>query len=168
MHAILATAAACVLAICYQLRNDSKIRKVMYSDPLTAIPDNAFALIDEMIAEATKDSNLTPTQIEQIIAGIYAMLSEGAVAERNLLMEKTRESISKLGVFLSWFMKQEGLSYNQIKAKYANSFTISEIEVHKKIIQSASRANHDLLSKFYNTLKKKTFSGGWAGPRPKL
>ena len=156
MNAYMMAAAAMVLTkVSYDLLNDIRIRDRVYTQPLKTMPANAKQLIDEMMAEAAKDKSLSAEQLGQIEKGIYKMLSEGAVEQRNFEMKKTREMISYVGLFLSWFMKQKGLSYEQIQAKYLKEFSVSEREGHLKIIESAAGSNSDLLGKFYITLRKK-------------
>ncbi|MFZ5600985.1 MAG: hypothetical protein ACOY7J_00905 [Pseudomonadota bacterium] len=156
MNAYMMAAAAMVITkVSYDLLNDIRIRDRVYTQPLKTMPANAKQLIDEMMAEAAKDKSLSTDQLAQIEKGIYKMLSEGAVEQRNFEMKKTREMISYVGLFLSWFMKQKGLSYEQIQAKYIKEFSVSEREGHLKIIESAAGSNSDLMGKFYYTLRKK-------------
>jgi len=151
-------AAALVGKVCNDLVSDSSIRETTYTQPLATMPDNVKALADEMIAEATKSTQMTADQLLAVEKDIYRMMSEGAVAQRNHAMEQTREQISYCGYFLSWFMKQKGLTYTQIQAKYALEFSQDERLGHKKIIESASRTNKNLQDKFVTALVGK-FSG---------
>jgi hypothetical protein len=64
----------------------------------------------------------------------------------------TREKISCLGQFLSWFMKQKGLTYEQIEEKYRKQFPQDEQHKFEEIIQSASRANPNVFEKFVSKL----------------
>jgi len=156
-------AAALVGKVCTDLISDSSIRDANYTKPLATMPDNIKALADEMIAEATKGTQMTADQLVGVEKEIYRMMSEGAVAQRNHEMEKTREQISYSGYFLSWFMKQKGLTYTQIQAKYKQEFSQDERLGHKKIIESASRTNKNLQDKFVTSLVGK-FKGSSPAP----
>ncbi|WP_445359271.1 hypothetical protein [Microbulbifer sp. ANSA005] len=150
-----------IAAIIYVLQaviQDYKTREREYSVPLSTMPDNVQALADEMFEEATKDKQLTAEQAQQIEAGIWKMLGEGAVLQRNHELKKTREKISYLGQLLSWFMKAKGLTYAQIEEKYRSEFTESEKELHRAIVESASRSNQDLVGKLWKSICK-TFWG---------
>ena len=156
MNVFWVAAAAFVLSgMLRGLYNDMAIRSREYTEPLKTMPENALKLMEEMLAEAAKDKSLSSEQMSQVETGIYRMLSEGAVEQRNFEMKQVREKISYLGLFLSWFMKQEGLTYAQVQAKYERDFSLSERAKHMKIIQSASGTNKNLLGKFYLTLCKK-------------
>ncbi|WP_413663997.1 hypothetical protein [Microbulbifer sp. CNSA002] len=147
-----------IAAIIYVLQaviQDYKTREREYSVPLSTMPDNVQALADEMFEEATKDKQLSVEQAQQIEAGIWKMLGEGAVLQRNHELKKTREKISYLGQLLSWFMKAKGLTYEQIEEKYRSEFTESEKEMHRAIVESASRSNQDLLGKLWKSIRKK-------------
>ncbi|WP_444911893.1 hypothetical protein [Microbulbifer sp. PAAF003] len=147
-----------IAAIIYVLQaviQDYKTREQEYSVPLSTMPDNVQALADEMFEEATKDKQLSVEQAQQIEAGIWKMLGEGAVLQRNHELKKTREKISYLGQLLSWFMKAKGLTYEQIEEKYRSEFTESEKEMHRAIVESASRSNQDLLGKLWKSIRKK-------------
>lgn len=137
------------------LKNDKKIREKEYTLPLSTMPGNIEALAQEMMAAAAKDRYLTMEQRRTIETEIYKMLGEGAVLQRNHELTKTREKISYYGLFLSWFMKNKGLSYGQIQAKYNKVFLEDSIELHRAIIQAASRSNDDLYKKFIDTIFKK-------------
>lgn len=137
------------------LVNDSQIREEQYTQPLASMPDNIDALATEMLKTSAEEKNLTQEQLFQIENEIYKMLGEGAVLQRNQELKKTREEISYFGLFLSWFMKAKGLTYQQIQAKYEIDFSGSEKDLHKTIIAAASRSNNNLLGKFYNTLVNK-------------
>ncbi|MCO1334573.1 hypothetical protein MO867_09505 [Microbulbifer sp. OS29] len=147
-----------VAAVIYVLQatiQDYRIREREYSTPLSTMPGNVQALADEMFEEATRDKQLSADQAQQIEAGIWKMLGEGAVLQRNHELKKTREKISYLGQLLSWFMKAKGLSYAQIEEKYRNDFTDSEKELHRTIVESASRSNQDLVGKLWKAISKK-------------
>ena len=159
MYALLATAAYVLLS----LFNDSLIRDEVYTNPLSRMPENARALIKEILTAAVEGGNLTSGQILTIEKHIYRMMSEGAVEQRNFEMEKTRAAISYSGLFLSWFMKNKGLTYVQIQAKYEREFPDDERKMHLKIIESAARSNPNLFAKLFDTLKKKT---GLVTPKP--
>lgn len=159
MWAYIAVAAAALVT--KALHGDSVIREEVYSKPLATMPGNVDALAKEMIAEATKGTNLNPAQLLKIETDIYKMMSEGAVAQRNFEMDKTRGEISYIGHFLSWFMKQQGMTYEQIDAKYKIKFADDEKMKHKQIIESASRTNKNLVEKFSSSLVSKI-----KGPAP--
>ena len=165
MHLALAVAAAAavIAKVGTDLADDARIRDETYTKPLSNMPANAAALMKEMMEEAAKDSSLTAEQLEKINREIYQMMSEGAVAQRNFQMKKTREAISGVGLYLSWFMKQEGMSYQAIQAKYERDFAEDERRGHMKMIESAARSNSALLSKFYASIVKK-FWGASSGP----
>lgn len=137
------------------LENDKKIREREYTVPLSNMPGNIDALAREMMEAAAQERNLTVEQRRTIESEIYKMLGEGAVLQRNHELTKTREKISYFGYFLSWFMKNKGLSYEQIQAKYSKDFAEGDIALHKKIIEAASRSNNDLFKKFIGTISKK-------------
>ena len=155
MNVFLVAAAAFVLHVTKSLYDDSNIRSREYSTPLSTIPENADNLAQEMIDAEAAGKNLTPQQIKDIEIKTYKILSEGAVLQRNQELSNTRELISYYGQFLSWFMKAKGLTYSQIQAKYLKDFSARELEMHKKIIESASSPNKDLLNKFLITIQKK-------------
>jgi predicted transposase YbfD/YdcC len=154
MNPLLLAAAAIAMTV-LDLRNDARIREEKYTRPLSTMPENVKALIKEMTEAASKEKGITQEQLTQIEAEIYQMMSEGAVAQRNFEMEKTRDEISAVGYFISSFMKQKGVSYAQIKAKYEKEFSESEKLGHLKIIESASRSNKNLVDKFCQTIQKK-------------
>ncbi|MCO1336034.1 hypothetical protein MO867_17015 [Microbulbifer sp. OS29] len=146
---IIAASAIYVLQATLQ---DYKNRKEEYSPPLTNMPDNAAALAKDMFEEAVRGKQLSADHTQKIEAGIWEMLGEGAVLQRNHELVKTKEKISYLGQFLSWFMKAKGLSYAQIEEKYRKDFTDSEKELHQNIVQSASRSNKDLVGKLWKSV----------------
>jgi methylphosphotriester-DNA--protein-cysteine methyltransferase len=152
---IIATAAALAIKACTDLYNDSCVREEIYSKPLSTMPQNVDALVKEMMKAAAEGVNLTVTQKLSIEKDIYRMMSEGAVVQRNHEMDKTRSSISSVGYLLSWFMKQKGMTYEQIQAKYQQEFKDDEVKLHQKIVESASRSNKNLTDKFTQTLAKK-------------
>src|SRR5689334_3856731 len=98
-----AAAATVLMKVGGDLYNDASIRETTYTVPLSTMPANAEALINEMIDAAAKDKGLTAEQLAKIETEIYQMMSEGAVAQRNFEMQKTREQISIVGNFISWF-----------------------------------------------------------------
>lgn len=152
---ILATAAALAIKACTDLYSDSCKREEIYSKPLATMPENVDSLVKEMMQAAANDANLTVEQKLSIEKDIYRMMSEGAVVQRNHEMDKTRSQISHVGYLLSWFMKQKGMTHAQIQAKYQQDFEDDELNLHKKIIESASRSNKNLTDKFNQTLAKK-------------
>lgn len=154
MKVFLVAAAMFVMKLVLDMRNDALLRENIYTLPLSRMPQNADALAREMLDEAAKDKSLTASQLGKIEKDIYRMLSQGAVAQRNFEMEKTRQKISYIGLFLSWFMKQKGLTYEQIQVKYEKEFSEDERRGHQMIINSAARSNQNLLGKFYLTLQK--------------
>ena len=146
---------AAALLVVYTLYQDGKIRDEIYTEPLKLMPDNIRELSAEMLKAAAEGQNLTPEQVEMIQLQIAQMMSEGAVAQRNFEMQKTREAISKLGLFLSEFMKAKGMTYEQLQVKYQEVFDRNEIAGHQAVIESASRSNPQLLDKFRMALLKK-------------
>ncbi|MDK2126630.1 hypothetical protein [Parachitinimonas caeni] len=85
-------------------------------------------------------------------------LAVGASLQRNHEMEATRAKISGVGLMLSSFMKEKGLSIEQVQEKAISKLqkrgnaepTVSDIS--REMIQSASRANQDLVGKLVKTL----------------
>ena len=155
MYVIQIIAGAFVIYFTRSMYNDSNIRETTYSAPLATMPANVDSLAKEMLEAACADGNLTATQVKEIETGIYKILSEGAVLQRNHELTKTREIISYSGQLMSWFMKAQGLTYEQIVAKYEKDFSKSEIEKHKEIILSAARPNSNLFNKMMMTISKK-------------
>jgi hypothetical protein len=137
----------------YSLRQDAQTRETTYTQPLKTIPGNANSLVSEMIdvavAEAEeKGSPLSDGDVAELRLELMKLMSVGAVEQRNVEMRMTREQISYLGAFLSWFMKQKGLTYEQLEDKYEKLFPQSEIDKYEEIIKSASRANPNVFEKF--------------------
>ena len=141
----------------YALYGDQKIRDEHYTKPLAKMPVYAFALYQQMLSAALTGASLSISEIKQVRLEILSMLSQGAVEQRNHEMRKVREQISPLGRLLSWFLKQKGLSYQQIEEKYAKAFSKDEQELHFKIIESASRSNPSVFGKLVSKLT------GWFG-----
>jgi methylphosphotriester-DNA--protein-cysteine methyltransferase len=152
MSAFLSLAAFMVIYLLYQ---DGQIRGEIYTEPLKQMPENIRQLSAQMLAAACEGKNLTPDQTKSIAVDIARMMSEGAVAQRNFEMDKTRAAISRLGLFLSQYMKEEGMTYAQLQQKYEAEFSKDELAGHQQIIASASRVNPNLLYKYVQTLRKK-------------
>lgn len=136
----------------YRLCGDSSIRESTYTRPLATMPGNVRDLVISMIDAAANEarnagSRLEDSEIQSLRLDLYKMMAEGAVEQRNWEMQMTREQISYIGRFLSWFMKQKGLSYAQIEQKYAQQFGQDELGKFQEIINSASRSNPSVFSK---------------------
>lgn len=137
----------------YSLREDAQIRETTYTQPLKNIPGNVKELVSEMIdvavAEAEENKKpLSDGDIADLRLELMKLMSEGSVEQRNLEMRMTREQISYLGAFISWFLKQKGLTYEQLEDKYEKQFPQSELSKYEAIIKSASRANPNVFEKF--------------------
>lgn len=133
------------------LRSDPQIRDQVYTKPLSTMPGNAKELLGEMLDAAIREKGgsgkVGDNQISALRLELLEMLAQGAVEQRNQEMKVTREQISYLGQFLSWFMKQKGLSYEQIEEKFRKQFPASEQQKFEEIIASASRANPNVMNK---------------------
>jgi len=142
----------------YQLYEDGKIREASYNQPLKKMSANARELMQQMLDAAMADPNFKSDMAPQIRTEILTLLSKGAVAQRNHEMQVVREQISKVGYLLSWFLKQKGLGYERIYAKYAQIFSQDEQALHLAIIDSASRANPSVFGKLTGKLMGLFFS----------
>jgi hypothetical protein len=136
----------------YQLYEDGKIREASYNQPLKQMSANARELMQQMLDAAMAEPGFQPDMLPRIQTEILTLLSQGAVAQRNHEMQVVRGEISKIGYLLSWFLKQKGLGYEQIYAKYAKAFTRNERALHLAIIDSASRANPSVFDKLTSKL----------------
>jgi len=152
MNAFLSLAAFMVV---YLLYRDGQIRGEIYSEPLKQMPENIRQLSAQMLAAASEGKKLTPEQTKSIELDIARMMSEGAVAQRNFEMDKTRAAISRLGLFLSRYMKEKDMTYAQLQQKYEAEFSKDELAGHRQIIESASRSNANLLNRYVQTLREK-------------
>lgn len=146
----------------YSLYNDQRIRDAEYTGPLATMVDNARALYEQMMSAVLSGRDLSEDEIGKIRLETLSMLSKGAVEQRNHEMERVRTKISYLGLALSWFLKQKGLSYSQIEEKYAQQFGKDQQAMHLKIIESASRANPSVFNKLVHKLER------FVTPRAKL
>lgn len=138
--------------VAYGLYQDSQTREQTYTRPLATMPNNARDLVLEMLDVAVteaeeNDSPLNDSEIKELRLELMKMMAEGAVEQRNWEMKMTRDQISYVGAFLSWFMKQKGLTYEQIEDKYTKQFPHDELQKFEEIIKSASRANPNVFEK---------------------
>jgi len=151
--------AAMFIYLSYALYQDQKIRDAEYTKPLSTMPDNARALYEQMLSAETSGKALSDEAVAKIRLEILATLSKGAVAQRNHEMSAVRQKISSFGYVLSWFLKQKGLSYQQIFAKYRLDFSEGDQQLHLKIIESASRANPSVFWKLVGKLQNSVTGG---------
>jgi hypothetical protein len=144
--------AATIIYAGNRLYQDQQIRDAEYTKPLSTMPDNAWALFLQMLSAETTGKTLSAKDVAALKLEILAILSAGAVAQRNHEMAAVRKKISHLGYFLSWLLKQKGLSYEQIYKKYQLTYGADEQQLHMEIIKSASRANPSVLNKLIDKL----------------
>jgi hypothetical protein len=144
--------AATVTYVGYALYGDQQIRDEDYTKPLGTMPDNARELAEQMLSAEINSHELSEQEIAKVRLEILEILSQGAVAQRNHEMDMVRDKISYFGYLLSWFLKQKGLSYEQITEKYRLQFDQDAQGRHMAIIESASRANPSVFDKLVHKL----------------
>ena len=144
--------AATVMYIGYSIYGDQQIRDEQYTKPLSNMPPNARDLADQMLSAEINSHDLSGAEVAKVRLAILEILSQGAVAQRNHEMTMVREKISYFGGLLSWFLKQKGLSYEQITEKYRVEFGEDVQGRHLEIIASASRANPSVFQKLAHKL----------------
>ncbi|WP_137935835.1 hypothetical protein [Chitinivorax sp. B] len=158
--------------------NAISIIQSAYSNDSVAISDeNKLAMANAGITstdlekiqksiEQDKKNNSIESQLSNLVEELRTdkhnqvdmALAVGASLQRNHEMEATRAKISGVGLMLSSFMKEKGLSIEQVQEKAISKLhksgnaepTVSDIS--KEMIQSASRANQDLVGKLMKTL----------------
>ena len=69
--------AATIIYLGLKLAEDQKIRDAEYTKPLSTMPENARALLDQMLSAEISGKKLTDEAIDEIRLGILEMLSEG-------------------------------------------------------------------------------------------
>lgn len=141
-----------------RLLNDAKTREAEYTKPLATMPANAKVILDAVVANDIAEStqaagrSISAEDKEKIILSALKMLAEGSVAQRNWEMNAVRKKISNLGYLFSWFLKQKGLSYEEIEKKFSTDFNEDKKEAYLSIIASAARSNPDLYKKFFGKI----------------
>jgi hypothetical protein len=139
--------------IVYSYINDIEIRDKNYTKPLGNMPANANKLAETIVDQGSKElGGVTGEELRQLKIDAFKLLAEGAVEQRNLEMKKVREQISYLFLAVSYIMKQKGLSYDELEAKFAMKFPDCEIKKFQAIIESAARSNPNLFNKAYHTI----------------
>jgi hypothetical protein len=139
--------------IVYSYINDMKIRDEKYTKPLAKMPANANDLAEAIVDQASKElGGATAEELRQMKIAAFKLLAEGAVEQRNFEMEKVRGEISYLFLGVSYVMKQQGLSFAEIEAKFAKAFPDCEIKKFQAIIDSAARSNPNLFRKAVSTV----------------
>lgn len=139
--------AAAVMYVGYSVYGDQQIRDEQYTKPISNMPTNTRDLADQMLSAEINSRDLSDEEVAKVRLAILEILSQGAVAQRNHEMAVVRGEISYFGGLLSWFLKQKGLSYEQITEKYRVEFGEDVQGRHLEIIASASRANPSVFQK---------------------